>query len=279
MLSKSVASLLPPLSLQEKIDTTMIQSIATNSTQVINSRPYRAPHHSTTRIAMLGGGAQLMPGEISLAHHGVLFLDEIPEFPREIIESLRQPLEEHKISIARANIRTEYPADFMLVAAMNPCPCGYFGSADHQCKCTDSQLRNYRKKLSGPFLDRIDISIDIQNQSNSVLLKNTTPSTHEHASAKKQIELALNKQFNRYQDSTKTNASLSTHEIYRYLDVSTDAKELLDLASDRLHLSARSYFKIIKVSQTILDLSASRANAILPEHISEALQYRQISFD
>ncbi len=257
------------------IEISKIRSLSDEDAKVTSLRPFRAPHHSTTRAALIGGGTKLKPGEISLAHNGVLYLDEFPEFSTQLLESLRQPIESHEITLSRANLRTTYPSNFMLIATMNPCPCGYLGSNTKPCTCTGSQIQNYQKKLSGPLMDRIDMTLEVNTQANSVLLKNTTISTQQHDNAKLQIKSALNKQFNRYHNTQKFNGELTASEIHRFIKLSREAKQLLDLASERLQLSARSYFKIIKVAQTILDLSDSNDKLICSEHISEALQYRQ----
>ncbi len=266
MLAQTVPNLLPPLSHAEQIAATKLHSLAGTTSAIITKRPFRAPHHSASRTAIIGGD---QPGEISLAHTGVLFLDELPEFRRDLLEALRQPLENKVIAITRTKYRKHYPADFMLIATMNPCPCGYYGSDSRTCKCTPTEIHHYEHRLSGPLLDRIDITIHVDHADNSVLLKTTTSSTQEHMSAKKQIVQALNKQFKRQR---KPNANLSSYEVMQNCHLAADAKQLLELASRKHSFSARSFIKTIKVAQTIADLE--NRDIIEASHISEALHFR-----
>lgn len=277
MLARTAQSLLPEMSLQECIEVTKLHSISQPITHVISRRPFRAPHHSASYSAIIGGGQNLSPGEITLAHRGILFMDELPEFRRDIIEALRQPLEERKIALSRANNKIIYPADIMLIAAMNPCPCGYYGSPNRKCNCDLRQVMNYRKKLSGPLLDRIDMTIPVSRPNKSVLLKTTTISTHEHANAKIQIARARKRQFERYKYITKHNASLSSTEIVKYIKLSNPAKHYLDSAAEKYNLSARAYFKTIKVARTIADLDEENHKILSKAHILEALLYRDRS--
>ena len=240
---------------------------------ILDERPFRAPHHTASQIALTGGGNKPRPGEISLAHLGVLFLDELPEYSRSSLEALRQPLEDKQIAISRANGRIVYPADFMLVATMNPCPCGYYGDTVKECSCSTSQILNYQRKLSGPLLDRIDLIVNVSRTPNDTLLVTHTETKTQHANAKKDINQSILLQRNRYNSSIKYNGNLSSREISTSLSIDSAAKQLLASATDKLHLSARSYFKIIKVAQTIADLE--QAPSIATHHISEALQYRQ----
>ena len=274
MLARCATSLLPPLNIEEQISVAKLHSLLTNTPYISSNRPYRSPHHSATRTAIIGGTSQLLPGEISLAHFGVLFLDELPEFDRSTLESLRQPLEERKITLTRFRDSATYPADFILIATMNPCPCGYFGSEQKTCTCTPRQLQSYQKKLSGPLFDRIDMDVEMLYQDNSVLLKNTTLSTPEHACAKRQIKQALNTQFKRYRQNAKYNAHLTSSEIKQLLAITPAARQTLDLASNQLNLSARSYLRVIKVAQTIVDLESPFGTPIDVKHIAEALRYR-----
>ena len=266
LIANVAPNLLPPLSKRESIEATKLHSLVEDLTSVITARPFRAPHHSASSTAIIGSG---LPGEISLAHTGVLYLDELPEFRRDLLESLRQPLENKSITITRAKERHRYPADFMLIGTMNPCPCGYRHSNDHACKCTMAQVVNYQHKLSGPLLDRIDMTVRVSKVDNSVLVKNTTFSTHEHASAKRQIRHALNTQFKRQH---KYNANLSSYEITQLGQLTPAAQAELESLSRKHSLSARSYFKLMKVSRTIADLAGSAQ--VLPEHVAEAANFR-----
>lgn len=269
-LAKCAQSLLPPLSIQERIDITRLNSLLSPRDNLASIRPFRAPHNSASRTSILGGGALLRPGEISLATHGILFLDELPEFQRDVLEALRQPLEDKHINLSCMGRNTQYPSDFLLLATSNPCPCGYYGSNQKPCNCTPAQIHNYQKRLSGPLLDRIDMTVKVPQQDTSVLVKNTTNSTHEHETAKYLIQNALNKQFNR---CDKFNSALSSVETLKYCPLDSHTQSLLDSAAKKLNLSARSYFKTLKIARTIADLAD--ATNISRQHISEALQYRQ----
>ena len=274
MLAKALANLLPDLTPEEQISATKIHSLAGKiDGEIIRQRPFRSPHHTASPVSITGGGNHPKPGEISLAHTGVLFLDEFPEYPRSTLETLRQPLEDKKIDISRANAHVSYPADFMLVATMNPCPCGYFGDKTKECSCTSSQIIAYQKRLSGPLLDRIDLIINVSRVPNEALLDNDSLNNSQHFSAVELINNVYNIQYSRYNGSAKYNASLSNSDIKKYATLSDDAKKLLLKAADNLKLSARSYFKVIKVARTIADLDGK--NEISANHISEALQYRR----
>ena len=273
LLARAAANLLPNLSTEEKIAITKIYSIANNSSEVITSRPFRSPHHTASSVSIIGGGAHATPGEISLAHLGVLFLDEIPEFPRSVLEALRQPLEDKSISISRANQKTTYPANFMLIATMNPCPCGYAGDPTHQCTCTSNQILAYTKKLSGPLFDRIDMNISVNKVDNSDLLKPLKNSSEEHTVVKNKIAEAIKRQRSRYNRNDFYNSSLSSHEVSTLLKLSKSAEQFLYHASKKLDLSARSYFKVIKVARTIADLDDSPE--ITEKEIAESLTFRK----
>lgn len=274
MLAKVAAGLLPDLTPEERVEVTKIYSIAGLITDgPVSSRPFRSPHHVASAISMIGGGPNAIPGEISLAHKGVLFLDEIPEFPRAVLEALRQPLEDKTITISRANRKNVFPADFMLIATMNPCPCGYLGDPTHECKCTEIQIQNYRKKLSGPLFDRIDLNIEAERVKNDELIQKIPNSGTEHSVVKNTITEAIRRQKERYGRDGVYNSSLSSFEVATKLRLLPDAEMLLKNASEQLSLSARSYFKTIKVAQTIADLDGS--NIILEKHIAEALMFRK----
>lgn len=273
LLAKASANLLPPLTPDEKIDITKIYSIAGISRDgAIEKRPFRSPHHTASASSIIGGGAGAMPGEISLAHKGILFLDEIPEFQRSVLEALRQPLEDKVVTVSRTNAKCTYPADFMLIATMNPCPCGYLGDPTHECKCTENQIQNYQKKLSGPLFDRIDMYINVERVENQDL-KNAPSNRGEHSVVKNTITEAIKQQRDRYERDGVFNASLSSYEVTKLLKMDAEAERLLSKASDKLKLSARSYFKTIKVAQTIADLEG--APIITAPHIAEALNYRR----
>ncbi len=273
MLANTLTSLLPPLSQSEVIAVTKLHSLTGESIDtVITQRPFRTPHHTASRVALIGGGGKPKPGEISLAHMGVLFLDEIPEYPRATLESLRQPLEDKKISISRADSYAEYPSDFMLVATMNPCPCGYYGDATHECTCSSTQILSYQARLSGPLLDRIDLVVSVPRVATKTLLDHKSLNNSQQEEAKKLILSATDRQHNRYNKGPKYNSSLSSRDIKQNISLSQEVRQLLDTAADKLHLSARSYFRVIKVARTIADLEG--AEAIASNHIAEALQYR-----
>lgn len=273
MLAKTMPSLLPPLSASERLNVTKIHSLAgLLLNDVSPSRPFRAPHHTSSQIAIIGGGSKPKPGEVSLANHGVLFLDEVPEYPRAILEALRQPLEDKTISVTRANGRATYPADFMLIATMNPCPCGYYGDATKECSCSSTQILAYQKRLSGPFLDRIDMVVPVSRVNHEDLLGTSSLSSGQHKNAYDSILTARERQRARYGSSKTYNASLSSSQLRASITVSDSVKQFLDTAASRLDLSPRSYFKVIKVAQTIADLED--ADDITTRHVSEALQYR-----
>lgn len=272
MLAQAALNLLPELSREELLEVLKINGLVEEVSSDI-SRPFRAPHHTASKVSIIGGGSKAMPGEISLAHNGVLFLDEIPEFPKSILESLRQPLEDRKITVTRTNRKSSYPANFMLIATMNPCPCGFYGDTNKECTCSSTQIINYQRKLSGPLMDRIDMVVNVERIHNKDLISSSYSSSSEHANTKKQIEISLKLQHKRYNCSNLYNSMIKSSDLKNKFSISPEAENLLNLATSKLNLSARSYLKILKVSRTIADLDYSKD--IKPSHISEALQYRQ----
>ena len=277
MLARRLPSILPDLTFEESIEITKIYSVSGllhNKKCLITTRPFRSPHHTVSPAALTGGGSVPKPGEISLSHYGVLFLDELPEFKRDALEVLRQPLEDGFVTISRVNSTATYPSDFMLVAAMNPCPCGYLG--DRRCHCSAGDIAKYRKKISGPLMDRIDIYADTPDVSYGEL--SGASSEESSADIKKRVSAARDIQLERYiYDGVLFNTRLSAPLIDKYCLLDSEAKELLKAAFDSLGLSARSYHKILKVSRTIADLEGS--DVITSAHLSEALQYRGSSAD
>lgn len=273
MLSKSLPTIMPKLTLNEALEVTKIHSIAGELNPkdgIIIFRPFRSPHHTATVPALVGGGKNSKPGEISLAHNGVLFLDELPEYPRQMLETLRQPLEDGLITIARAARTVQYPAKFMLVASMNPCPCGNYGS-DKECKCSYAQIKKYRDRLSNPLLDRIDLLIEVDNVSYDELT--SVRKAESSQTIKDRIENARGIQNERYKcDKVFCNAQMNQSLIEKYCKISESSKGLLKNAFNKLHISARGYNRILKVSRTIADLSNSEN--IADNHIFEALQYK-----
>lgn len=273
MLARALAGLLPPLSSEEEVTLTKLHSLAGEATEeIISARPFRSPHHTASRTALIGGGTHPRPGDISLAHLGVLFLDELPEYPRTSLEALRQPLEDRFVSISRASGHVMFPADFMLVATMNPCPCGYYGDSSQECTCSSVQIINYQRRLSGPLLDRIDMVVPVSRVPHTLLLATEDITRKQQDLAIKSIDQARQMQVNRYGSSTKNNSNLTNRDIKKHVALTPEAHQLLTVASERLNLSARRYFKVIKVSRTIADLDAS--NTVSAAHMSEALQYR-----
>lgn len=271
MLAKVALGLLPELNPTEKMEVLKIHSLVEDVSVNIN-RPFRSPHHTASNISIIGGGSNAMPGEVSLAHNGILFLDELPEFQKNTIDSLRQPLEDKKISISRASRKATYPANFMLIATMNPCPCGFFGDKHKECTCSASQISNYQRKISGPILDRIDIVIEVNRIDNNKLLLKKQYSNKEQLSAYNSIRSAKLLQQNRYKSSVFYNSYASLNDVKNNFKISPTAKELLEFATEKLDISVRSYLKIIRVARTIADIDNSEE--IKDQHISEALQYR-----
>lgn len=277
MMAKRLPSILPPLSLAESLETTQIHSVAgklSRDTSLITQRPFRAPHHTISPVALVGGGNSPQPGEISLAHNGVLFCDELPEFNRSVLEVMRQPLEDRKITISRAKYTIEYPCSFMFVASMNPCPCGYYGDPTHNCVCTPGQIQRYMNKISGPLLDRIDIQCEIA----PIPFRDISQAGPGEPSAaiRERVIAARKVQEERFreQPGVHCNAQMTERMIHRYASPDSQSLEMLRMAMERLSLSARAYSRILKVARTIADLEGS--GPVLSDHIAEAIGYRQL---
>jgi magnesium chelatase family protein len=272
MLAKAMPGILPPLSLQEILEVTHLHSLASfKYDKLVTHRPFRAPHHSASNVAIVGGGNNVLPGEITLSHRGVLFMDELPEFGRQTIEALRQPLEDNVITIARAKKTIEYPANFIMIATANPCPCGYYGS-DKECICTPAKIQQYQRKLSGPILDRIDLFVQVEAVDHTLLLANSSDEVEEEK-RRQRILKARSIQAKRLKSTERLNAAM-TNEQVKMSPISKDATTLLNQAAKTLSLSPRGYMRVIKVSRTIADLVSS--DRIEASHISEALQYREL---
>lgn len=272
MLAQSVVSILPILTDEECLIVTKMHGLLSDTyEEVISKRPFRSPHHSASRISIIGGGTRLTPGEISLAHLGVLFLDEMPEFPRATLESLRQPLEDKNISLHRISGHTTYPADFMLIATMNPCPCGYYGDQQRRCECNSSQIQAYRNRLSGPLMDRIDMVVNVSPISPDKIVEESL-GYGQHVEARNTVDEAVRVQNSRYGSSVLYNGMMKGREVSKFANLDSRAKDLLNSAAQKLGLSTRSYFRTIRVSRTIADISGS--DSISESHIAEALQYR-----
>lgn len=275
MLARSFPSILPPLSEDESIELTQIYSITGNLTEdtpIVITRPFRSPHHTASYVGLIGGGNTIKPGEISLAHRGVLFLDELPEFPRQVLEALRQPLEDRKVTISRANGTHSYPAQFILLAACNPCPCGYYMNVSGKtCVCLPGQISNYTKKLSGPLLDRVDIHLDVPNIAVDKLTADVI--NEDSKTIRERVVKARKIQQERFKDKgILTNSEMTNVLIKQFCQPDKEGLQLLKMAISNLNLSARSYYRVLKLARTIADLDD--AENILQKHLAEALQYR-----
>lgn len=274
LLARTLPSILPPMTFDESLEVTKIFSISgylPKDKPLILHRPFRNPHHTASSASLVGGGTNPRPGEITLAHRGVLFLDEFPEFGRQVLEALRQPLEDGVVSVTRVAKTLTFPARFMLVAAMNPCPCGKLTDPDRECQCSPSQVQKYKRRISGPLLDRIDLHIEVPPVRYDKLSSEKV--AEESASVRERVKTARDKQLERFSDlPIKTNSEMGTKEIKRFCQADEQTKELLKNAAQQLHLSARSFYRILKLARTIADLTSDEA--IKTQHVAEALQYR-----
>ena len=280
MMAKRIPSILPPLSLQEALETTKIHSVAgimERETSLMSQRPFRNPHHTISDVALIGGGGDPKPGEISLAHNGVLFLDELPEFKRQVLEVLRQPLEDRQITISRAKMTVNYPASFMMVASMNPCPCGYYNHPTRACVCSPGAVQRYLSKISGPLLDRIDIQVEIVPVPFEKLA--TQQQGESSAAIRERVIKARLIQQERYKDEPHIhcNAQMNSRLIHKYAAIDETCTDMLRTAMERFDLSARAYDRILKVARTIADLDGSEC--IKAQHIGEAIGYRNLDRD
>jgi magnesium chelatase family protein len=277
MLAKRLSGILPPLSLQEALETTKIHSVAgrlsANDT-LITSRPFRSPHHTISDVALVGGGGNPQPGEISLAHNGVLFLDELPEFKRTVLEVMRQPLEDRVVTISRAKSTVDYPASFMLVSSMNPCPCGYYNHPEKDCMCPPGMVQKYLNKISGPLLDRIDLHVEVTPVSFTDL--SSKAKGESSSDIRGRVIVSREIQEKRYTENEKVhaNAQMSSKQLQKFCKLDKESSEMLKMAMEKLNLSARAYDRILKVSRTIADLANNKN--ITSEYIAEAIQYRSL---
>lgn len=277
MLAKRLPTILPPLSLNEALETTKIHSVAgklPENATLVSRRPFRSPHHTISDVALVGGGGNPQPGEISLAHNGVLFLDELPEFKRTVLEVMRQPIEERKVTISRAKVAVDFPASFMLIASMNPCPCGFYNHPERECTCPPGGVQKYLNKVSGPLLDRIDLHVEVTPVAFSEL--SSLRQTESSASIRERVIMAREIQASRYKDNTGIycNAQISSKMLKEICVIDSAGANMLKSAMTKLNLSARAYDRILKVSRTIADLAGTPS--IQPEHLAEAIHYRSL---
>ncbi len=277
MLAKRLPTILPPLTLQEALETTKIHSVAGKLPErmtIISKRPFRSPHHTISDIALVGGGGNPQPGEISLAHHGVLFLDELPEFKRTVLEVMRQPMEERRVTISRAKVSLDFPASFMLIASMNPCPCGFYNHPERECTCPPGAVQKYLNKVSGPLLDRIDLHVEVTPVAFNELSSQRT--SEKSSQIRERVLQAREIQRERYLHHTDihSNAQMNSRMLKEICTIETSGQQLLKTAMEKLNLSARAYDRILKVSRTIADLSGSPQ--IRNEHLAEAIQFRSL---
>jgi magnesium chelatase family protein len=277
MLAKRLPTILPPLTLQESLETTKIHSVAgklpENST-LVSRRPFRSPHHTISDVALVGGGGNPQPGEISLAHNGVLFLDELPEFKRTVLEVMRQPMEERRVTISRAKVAIDFPASFMLIASMNPCPCGFYNHPDRDCTCPPGAVQKYLNKISGPLLDRIDLHVEVTPVAFNEL--STVKPSEGSVTIRQRVIKAREAQAERYKThpGIYCNAQMSSRMLKEICVIDKAGQNLLKTAMEKLNLSARAYDRILKVSRTIADIAGSEN--IKAEHLAEAIQYRSL---
>lgn len=277
MLAKRLPTILPPLNLHEALETTKVHSVAgklPSNASLVAQRPFRSPHHTISDVALVGGGGMPQPGEISLAHNGVLFLDELPEFKRTVLEVMRQPMEERRVSISRAKVSIDFPASFMLIASMNPCPCGYFNHPEKECTCSPVMVQRYLNKVSGPLLDRIDLHVEVTPVPFNELTSQHTSEQSENI--RERVLKARDIQTERFAEysGVYSNAQMSSKQLKEICQIDTVGQTLLKTAMDKLNLSARAYDRILKVSRTIADIEGS--DTIKPEHLAEAIQYRSL---
>ncbi len=277
MLAKRMATILPPLSLEEALETTRIHSIMgliAPGQSLVATRPFRSPHHTVSDAGLIGGGANPTPGEVSLAHHGVLFLDELPEFQRKTLEVLRQPLEEGRVTISRAVGSMTFPSEFMLVAAMNPCPCGYYGDSRRECRCGPLAIQRYRSRVSGPLLDRIDLHVEVPNVPYKAMASEAVGEPSDKI--RERVLTGRTVQTKRFAGRRKVfcNARMGPRELKQHCQLDESCHQLLQMAMAQLNFSARAYDRILKVSRTIADLAGSET--IQSHHVSEAIQYRSL---